>query len=118
MGYFITISGSQFSPLNLHVPPGGTVTVENNDGMSHSVTSEAAPDAFVVGSVAGVSFDTGQFLGRRSFSVPASAPNGTAIPYFCTTHMGTMVTRNGTITVDAAAQPFPDPGGGGGGSGY
>ena len=26
-GFFITISGLAFTPLNLHVPPGGTVTV-------------------------------------------------------------------------------------------
>jgi plastocyanin len=119
-GFYITISGMAFSPLDLHVPPGATVTVINMDGIAHSVTSEASVDAFTVGSVAGVSFDTGQFTGLRSFGVGASAPNGTVVPYFCTAHRAAMATPNGSITVDSAAVAAAPPSTGvaGGGGGY
>jgi plastocyanin len=117
-GFVITIAGMSFSPLDLRVPPGATVTVVNRDPEVHSVTSEATPNAFVAGSVAGVSFDTGQFTGTRSFTIPAGAPDGTVVPYFCSSHLAAMNTPTGTITVDAAAQPAapapppPAPGGG------
>jgi hypothetical protein len=73
--------------------------------------------------VAGVSFDTGPFTGTRTFTLPGAAPAGTVVPYFCTVHLGTMATPNGTITVDPAAVPTTAPGssapvGGGGGGGY
>src|SRR4051812_37052019 len=56
--YIITISGGfTFSPANLVVPPGATVTVNNTDSMLHSATSESAPSAFTPGAVGGVSFD-------------------------------------------------------------
>lgn len=121
VGYYITISGMRFSPLNLAVPPGKTVTVLNDDSMEHSVTSEASAGAFTPGSVAGVSFDTGNFVGQRSFTIPATAPEGTVIPYYCRVHLGTMTTPTGTITVNSAAQPNgggSGGGGGGGGGGY
>jgi len=117
-GFFISISNLTFSPAALRVPPGGTVTVINDDGEDHSVTSEASPNAFTPGSVAGVSFDTGPFIGTRSFTLPSSAPNGTVIPFFCTVHTGTMTTPNGAVTIDSTAQPTAPPGGGGGGGGY
>lgn len=116
-GYYITISGLAFSPLDLSVPPGATVTVINRDGMDHSVTSEAAPSAFTPGAVAGVSFDTGLFLGQKSFTIPSSAAEGTVIHYFCRSHLGAMATPNGTVTIHASAPPSPPPGGGGGGGG-
>lgn len=120
-GFFITISNLSYSPLNLHVPPGATVTVLNQDGMPHSVTSEATQNAFTPGSVSGVSFDTGPFTGTKTFSIPAAATGGTVIPYYCTVHRGTMATPNGAITVDpsAVATTAPGAGGaGGGGGGY
>ena len=116
-GFFIVISNLSFLPLNLHVPPGATVTVVNQDGMAHSVTSEATSGAFTRGSVGGVSFDTGPFTGVRSFTIPANAATGTVIPYFCTVHLGTMATPNGAITVDPSAVATTAPGGGGGGGG-
>jgi plastocyanin len=119
-GFVITISGMRFSPLDLHVPPGATVTVVNQDGEVHSVTSQAAPSTFVAGAVNGVSFDTGLFTGTRTFSIPASAPDGTVVPFFCRSHLGAMVTPNGTVTVDAAAAPpasAPDTGASDGGAG-
>jgi plastocyanin len=116
-GFYIQIRGLAFAPLNLRVPAGATVTVLNDDGMAHSVTSQSAPNAFTPGAVDGVSFDTGAFTsGSRTFTIPPGTREGTAIPYYCTTHGSTMATPNGTITVDASAapvQPPPDPGGGG-----
>ena len=43
-------------------------------GIAHSVTSEASPNAFTRGSVGGVSFDTGQFTGTKTFALPSTAP--------------------------------------------
>lgn len=121
-GYYIAISGMAFSPVNLDVPPGGTVTVLNRDtAMLHSVTSQAAPGSFTPGAVAGISFDTQAFGSgqQRTFQIPASAVEGTVVPYYCAPHLQNMVTQNGTITVRAAAQPGQPPGGsGGGGGGY
>lgn len=125
-GFFITISGMAFSPLDLHVPAGASVTVLNQDGSTaHSVTSEATQNAFAPGAVSGVSFDTGLFTGTKTFTIPATAPSGTVIPYFCMNHRSAMVTPNGAITIDPAAVPTTAPGGGapgggggGGGGGY
>jgi plastocyanin len=104
-GFVITIQNLSFSPLNLHAPPGATVTVVNNDGAtSHSVTSEARANAFTPAAVGGVSFDTGIFTGTKTFTLPANAPNGTAIPYYCRNHMADMVTPTGTLTIDSSAQ--------------
>ncbi len=111
-GFYITISGMRFAPLDLAVPPGATVTVLNRDGEVHSVTSQSAPSSFAPGGVAGVTFDTGLFLGQRTFAIPAGAPEGTVIPYYCTSHRELMATPNGTITIRAASQPVQPPGGG------
>jgi plastocyanin len=105
----IVISGMTFTPARLEVTPGATVTVQNLDGMAHSVTSQAEENAFTQGGVAGVSFDTGAFTGTRTFVIPSSAAVGTVIPYYCTTHLGTMVTPNGAIVI-AAAPSNADPG--------
>lgn len=105
----LTISGLAFSPLDLQVPAGATVTVVNRDAMPHSVTSEASPGAFTPGAVGGVQFDTGPFTGTRTFTIPANAATGTVIPYYCTVHLGTMATPNGTITIVAASPPAPTP---------
>jgi plastocyanin len=107
-GFQIVISGMTFSPAQLEVSPGATVTIQNRDSTPHSVTSQAAPNAFTKGGVAGVSFDTGAFTGTRTFVIPSSAAVGTVIPYYCTTHLGTMVTPNGSIVI-AAAPSNPDP---------
>ncbi len=104
-GFTITIQGMAFSPLELSVPPGQTVTVVNMDAVPHSVTSEATPGAYTPGAVGGVQFDTGVFTGQRTFTIPANAPNGTVIPYYCMVHRGAMATPNGTIKIDTSAQP-------------
>jgi len=108
--YVVTIENLAYSPTDLSVPPGATVTVVNADGMLHSVTSESAPGAFRPGAVGGVAFDTGEFAsGSRSFTIPASAPGGTVIPYFCTFHRAAMSTPNGTLTVTNNAAPTSGP---------
>jgi plastocyanin len=117
-GFTITISNLSFSPLNLHVPPGGTVTVVNQDSVVHSVTSEASPNAFTNGSVGGVAFDTGLFTGTRTFTIPANAPTGTVVPYFCMNHRAMMNTPNGSITIDPSATATTSSSGGGGGTPY
>jgi plastocyanin len=109
-GFYIRISGMAFSPLDLAAPPGATVTVLNADAMQHSVTSEERENAFTPGAVDGVRFDTGPFTGTASFVLPANAPEGLVIPYYCKVHTSTMATPNGTITIRAAAQPGPPPG--------
>jgi plastocyanin len=116
-GFYITISGMAFSPLQLAVPPGATVTVVNQDGIPHSVTSEDAPGNYTLGSVSGVQFDTGLFVSQANFTIPANAPAGAIIPFFCKNHKQTMVTPTGTIRIDSSAQPGPAPVTGGGGSG-
>jgi plastocyanin len=110
-GFVITIVGLRYSPLNLSVPPGATITVLNNDpGMIHSVTSEARVGAYTPGAVNGVSFNTGEFGdGTRAIQIAANAPAGTVIPYYCITHLTTMATPNGTITIDPNATPTSSP---------
>jgi plastocyanin len=117
-GFSITIQGMAFSPIPLAAPPGATVTVVNQDGMAHSVTSEAAAGDFTPGAVGGVQFDTGPFTGQRTFTIPANATDGTVVPFYCTVHKGAMATPNGSIRVDSTAQPGPAPGSGSGGGGY
>ena len=48
----------------------------------------------------GVGFDTGPFLGTRSFTLPADAPVGTVVPYFCGMYRDAMLDA-GDITVVA-----------------
>jgi plastocyanin len=81
--YLITISGMAFSPQDLTVPPGATVTVQNEDGFAHSITSESSPASYAPGDVDSVSFDTGEFTGARAFTIPGTATPGTVIPYYC-----------------------------------
>ncbi len=120
-GFFITISGMRFSPQNLDVPPGATVTVINQDSSSigpHSATSESQQRSFTSGAVAGISFDTKPFTGQTTFTIPSTAAEGTVVPYFCTVHTSTMANNpDPTITIRAAAQPGPNPTTGTGGGG-
>jgi plastocyanin len=110
-GFYLTISGMAFAPLELSVPAGATVTVLNRDSMAHSVTSEVGAGQFKPGAVSGVSFDTKAFTGTATFTIPAGAQDGTVIPYYCSTHLGAMATPTGTIRIAAEAQPAPPPGG-------
>jgi plastocyanin len=98
-----------FSPLNLHVPAGATVSVVNKDGIQHSVTSETAANMFTPGSVGGIQFDTGLFTSTASFTIPANAATGTVVPYYCKNHTNTMATPTGTITIDPSAAGTTTP---------
>ena len=118
-GYYISISGMSFSPLNLEAPAGATITVLNQETMAHSVTQQAAAGAFLPGAPAGSTpFDTGLFTGKKTFVLPAGLADGTVLHYFCTSHTSLMITPNGTITIRAAAAPVDGgpytPGGAGG----
>ena len=96
----ITIQSLNFTPLNVTVPPGATITVRNLDGILHSLTSEAAMGNYSPGAVNGVSFDTGLFsTGDKTITIPANAAPGTVVPYFCRFHLSMM--PQGTITVQA-----------------
>jgi plastocyanin len=96
--YTITIQNFAYSPSNLAVPPGATVTVVNRDTAPHSVTSESTMGNFTPGGVNGVSFDTGSFTaGNRTFTIPSSAPMGTVVPYYCSVHLSSM--PQGTVTI-------------------
>jgi plastocyanin len=95
----ITIQNFAFSPSNLDVAPGDTVTVMNMDTAPHSVTSESATGNFTLGAVSGVQFDTGILNAGASgtFTIPASAPANTVLPYFCKVHWQNM--PQGTVTI-------------------
>jgi hypothetical protein len=82
------------------------VTVRNLDPMPHSVTSEAGVNAFRPGSVAGVGFDTGQFMGEATFMIPAAAAVGTLIPFFSAVDTTMMMTPTGEIEI-VADTPMP-----------
>ncbi len=97
-GATITIRAYAFDPANLVVAAGTTITVVNMDSVPHSVTSESAAGQYAPGPVNGVSFDTGAFTGQRTLTIPASAPKGTVVPYYCTVHKS-MMAGSGQITV-------------------
>ena len=97
----ITISNFLYSPSNLSVKPGTTITVVNQDSTAHTLTSQSALGDFTKGAVSGVEFDTGSFTGTTTFTIPSTAPVGTVIPYFCTIHKSTMGMGQGQITIVA-----------------
>jgi len=96
----ISIQHFTFSPGDLMVQPGATITVRNNDTVPHTVTSQSAPRAFVPGAVQGISFDTGIIPagGTATITIPATAPHGTVIPYYCSVHT-TAMANDGQVTV-------------------
>jgi hypothetical protein len=109
-GFSIVITRLRYFPLNFSVRPGATIVVLNNDGMLHSLTSEASVGAYTPGSVNGISFDTGAFAsGTRAIQIPTNAAAGTVIPFYCTVHLATMETPDGTITIDPNAAPTSTP---------
>jgi plastocyanin len=98
--YLIEIQNLAFNPLVIDVAPGSTVTIRNLDSMGHSVTSQSAPSTFASGAASGIQFDTGIFTGAdQTITIPANAPNGAMLSYFCMHHTSAMATPNGTIHV-------------------
>ncbi|HCL83158.1 MAG TPA: plastocyanin [Chitinophagaceae bacterium] len=79
----VSIVNMSFSPANLTVSPGTTVTWTNNDAMTHTVTADDN------------SFNSGNMATGSKFS-KAFAAAGT-YPYHCSIHAG----MTGTITVKA-----------------
>ncbi len=100
--YVLTIRSNTFEPARLEVPAGGTVVVLNRDPWPHSVTSEAALGALVFGPVNDVSFDTGAFEETQAFTVPASAPPGTVVFFFCS-QLGPAMRNEGELVVTGTA---------------
>jgi plastocyanin len=74
-GTHLTISNFTFSPSTLVVSPGQTVTVTNNDSVTHTVTSTASPPAF----------DTGNVGPNHTGSFKAPTQAGT-YAYICSIH--------------------------------
>ncbi|MGO9829697.1 MAG: hypothetical protein ACLPJH_06115 [Myxococcaceae bacterium] len=97
----ITIANYTYSPSNLLVQPGATVTVVNADGTDHSLTSQSAMNMYTPGAVNNVQFDTGPFVGTTTFTISSTAQVGTVIPYFCTVHKATMGMGQGQIAIIA-----------------
>jgi plastocyanin len=81
----VAISGSSFSPREVTVAVGDTVTWTNSDQMSHTATAD------------GGSFDTGVLSNTESGTVTFSTAG--SFPYHCSIHPN----MTGTITVEAAA---------------
>jgi plastocyanin len=79
----VTISGMSFSPANLSVIAGTTVTWTNDDGMTHTVTSTSG------------AFDSGNLAAGGKFSHTFGTVG--SFPYKCTIHAG----MAGTIVVKA-----------------
>ena len=86
----VAISGFSFSPRNITVTVGDTITWTNSDAQAHTATADDG------------SFDTGT-IGNGGSGSATFATAGT-FPYHCKIH----ASMTGTITVEAAA--------GGGGS--
>jgi len=87
----VAISGSSFSPANVTVTVGDTVTWTNSDQLSHTATADAG------------AFDTGALGNGQSGS--ATFATAGSFPYHCSIHPD----MTGTITVAAAAEPTAGP---------
>lgn len=79
----IVIDNFAFSPANLTVRPGQTVTVVNHDSVTHTLTASS-----------GAAFDTGAVNPGKSATITAPTTPG-AYPYVCTIH----ASMHGTLTV-------------------
>jgi plastocyanin len=77
-----------YMPAQFTVAPGASIVVHNTDTMPHTMTSESATNAVTPGGVAGVSFDTGPIApgATATITIPATAPHGTMVPFYCTIH--------------------------------
>ena len=89
----VTVSNFQFSPANLTVAQGDTVTWTNSGGF-HNVHHNATPSLF------GCAEGNAPWTYSFAFNVPAGS-----YPYICQVHPSQM---NGTVTVQAPSSA-PDP---------
>jgi len=97
--YTITIRLFAYDPPNIDVPAGETLWVVNNDVEPHSVTSESKMGDYTLGAVNGIQFDTGNIdaMANSKITLPATAPPGTVVPYYCSVHKAQM--PQGTVTI-------------------
>lgn len=79
----IVIDNFMFSPANLTVHPGQSITVVNHDSVTHTLTAGS-----------GGTFDTGPINPGKSATITAPATAGT-YPYVCSIH----AEMHGTLTV-------------------
>jgi plastocyanin len=99
--YLITIQNFAFTPANLDVPAGATITVANMDGFPHTVTSNAIGDttSYNHNNTTGPTFDVSLGSGvTKTFTVTGGAA-GDIVPYFCNVHQGGMNPTHPTITL-------------------
>ena len=97
--FVITIQNLQFTPANLDVPVGATVTVQNMDGFPHTVTSSADTTSYSNGAVDGVTFDVSVGGGVTKTFAVSGGHAGDVVPYFCNIHTSGMVPNHATITL-------------------
>lgn len=84
-GDTIVIKNFAFSPANLSVSPGATVTVHNEDPTTHTVTATAPHDK---------AFNTGDIGANATVTFTAPTKAG-SYPYICLIHQF----MHGTLTV-------------------
>jgi plastocyanin len=96
--YAVKLLAYQVTPSAITVPPGQTVLFLNlDDTQDHLLASEATAGTRVRGGVNGVSFELPlDPAGAMPWTVPASAPPGTVLPWFCEYHP---TLESGTLTV-------------------
>jgi plastocyanin len=87
-GTQIVISKFIYSPVNLMVKPGATVTVMNQDPIAHTLTASSTGG--------GIPFDTGNIDGGATGHFTAPTTPG-SYPYICIYHSN----MHGTLTVAA-----------------
>ena len=80
----VDIKDIQFTPKDITVKAGTTITWTNSDSIAHTVTKEDGP---------GADFDSGNVDGGGTFEQKFDAPG--TVNYVCTIHPG----QSGTITV-------------------
>lgn len=81
----VIMENTQFLPMDVTVPVGGTITWTNEDPFAHTVTKESGP---------GADFDSGEVEGGGTYS--ETFDEAGTIDYLCTIHPG----QTGTITVE------------------
>jgi plastocyanin len=71
-GTSVVISNFAFAPATLHVAPGTTIKITNQDGVAHTVTAD------------GKAFDTGDIAGGATAAITVKSPGRYA--YHCDIH--------------------------------